>query len=110
MPVHECSSIVDLWPCHTLTGVGSRIVVDEPRAERRADLCHKLAAAAASVSMADDKCRWKSSSRVATRGHVYIVASELFDEQLRRILNTTILGYSSRWLRKQGSEGASRRG
>jgi hypothetical protein len=24
MPVHECSSIIDLWPCHTLTGVGSR--------------------------------------------------------------------------------------
>ncbi len=22
--VHHCSSIVDLWPCHTLTGVGSR--------------------------------------------------------------------------------------
>jgi hypothetical protein len=25
MPVHHCSSIVDLWPCHTLTGVGSRL-------------------------------------------------------------------------------------
>jgi hypothetical protein len=24
IPVHQCSSIVDLWPCHTLTGVGSR--------------------------------------------------------------------------------------
>jgi hypothetical protein len=22
--VHQCSSIIDLWPCHTLTGVGSR--------------------------------------------------------------------------------------
>jgi hypothetical protein len=50
MPVHQCSSIVDLWPCHTLTGVGPR---PKRHFHSKAESRHEMQIAVASEACID---------------------------------------------------------